>query len=141
MPAKVKKSLNTIFMERTKHIYRHQEERAAKLGVALDYSRDELRAFVKHRLGVAPGCYYCGSLLNELNFSFDHKQPVSRGGTFLLDNLCCCCESCNLAKHDLTESEYAQLLNVICTWTEEARKRFLARLRFGGNAFRPKRKS
>ena len=50
-------------------------------------------------------CYYCGEPLGR-SYHVDHKQPLSRGGSNDRSNLCCACPSCNLRKHDATESEF-----------------------------------
>jgi hypothetical protein len=44
-----------------------------------------LRAVVTEALA-AVTCPYCGWTLTEANFSFDHHNPISRGGDFSIGN-------------------------------------------------------
>jgi len=48
-------------------------------------------------------CAYCGSpgLLHA-----DHRIPVARGGSGLIENILPACASCNLRKHIMTEEEF-----------------------------------
>ncbi len=51
-------------------------------------------------------CIYC---LNPIEFgkdSLEHKQPLSRGGTNIYENLAIACQRCNCRKHNKTEIEY-----------------------------------
>lgn len=50
-------------------------------------------------------CAYCGCKLNELNYSVDHLQPKSKGGTNEEENLFLCCKSCNSRKKNRTLEE------------------------------------
>lgn len=50
-------------------------------------------------------CRYCGEFLEPGQRTIDHIIPVSRGGTDAVENLCCCCRSCNSAKRDRTPQE------------------------------------
>lgn len=49
-------------------------------------------------------CQYCGKTGGKLEV--DHKLPVSRGGTSLIDNLVTACRHCNRQKRDKTANEY-----------------------------------
>src|SRR5262245_15111195 len=57
-----------------------------------------------------------------------------------LRHLRVCCADCNLAKYDLEAVEYHQLLDLVQQWPAPVRRRFLALLKFGGSAFRPRNK-
>lgn len=50
-------------------------------------------------------CVYCGSGLNE-GLHLDHKQPISRGGEHVRENVHLTCAACNLQKHAKTHAEY-----------------------------------
>jgi 5-methylcytosine-specific restriction endonuclease McrA len=43
---------------------------------------------------------YCSDRITEENRSFDHIDPVSRGGEHSLANLVVCCQACNSGKRD-----------------------------------------
>lgn len=45
-------------------------------------------------------CAYCATPITEENRSFDHIEPVSRGGEHGLSNIVVCCQSCNSGKKD-----------------------------------------
>lgn len=45
-------------------------------------------------------CFYCGRKMNKNNKTFDHITPVKKGGSDTVDNLVCCCNSCNQIKKD-----------------------------------------
>ena len=55
----------------------------------------------------ATRCYYCRQVFgpNELR-TFDHKIPISRGGSNKPGNLVVACEECNNEKADLTHDEF-----------------------------------
>ena len=51
-------------------------------------------------------CIYC---LNPIEFGKDnleHKQPLTRGGTNIYNNLAVACQKCNYRKHTKTEEEF-----------------------------------
>lgn len=56
-------------------------------------------------------CYYCGIAKEEAyrindRMSIDHRTPLNRGGDNSAENMVLACETCNRAKHDMTEAEY-----------------------------------
>lgn len=57
-----------------------------------------------------PYCRYCGISLEPNTVWFDHKMPHSRGGADSLDNLCPCCEHCNVLKGVMSELEFMSFL-------------------------------
>ncbi len=73
-------------------------------------------------------CEYEQIELSENDAGFDHDIPISRGGSFGLENIVICSKVHNTSKGDLTGSEYKQLLKLIRTW-EDSGEKFLARLR------------
>ena len=52
---------------------------------------DLLALYVQH----GKRCVYCGS---TDDISFDHKEPLSKGGANTIDNLALACKSCNSSK-------------------------------------------
>jgi 5-methylcytosine-specific restriction endonuclease McrA len=64
---------------------------------------------VINEFGLKPKCYLTGEEL-DLNkprtYQFDHKIPISRGGTNNLDNLGICTSLANRAKSDQTPDEF-----------------------------------
>ncbi len=43
-------------------------------------------------------CAYCGSRPGSDRLHVDHLVPVSKGGSYNIENLCCACETCNSRK-------------------------------------------
>ena len=58
-------------------------------------------------------CVYCGYLSSPTHegdkrlavLSIDHILPQARGGASSVDNMCCCCRTCNQSKGDRTPEE------------------------------------
>lgn len=69
-------------------------------------------------------CYYCERPLNTrriarrgdrnkgLDFTTDHKIPLSRGGPDISSNRVPCCFRCNQVKGDLTDKEFKEFVKV-----------------------------
>lgn len=53
-------------------------------------------------------CAYCGR--DDVPLTFDHRVPLSRGGSHDPDNLILACRSCNSRKHTQSEIEFRALL-------------------------------
>ena len=51
-------------------------------------------------------CAYCGCPLTLATVTYDHKQPLSRGGRHAAANLLPACRSCNASKGTLTDQEF-----------------------------------
>jgi 5-methylcytosine-specific restriction endonuclease McrA len=119
---------------RCRHIFRHQRDRAKKVGAALDYDLAALRNHVREALKSA--CPYCGEAMRPTSFGLDHGTPTSRGGAHSRSNLVVCCKACNERKGALTEDEFRLLLMCLGALPDEARRDVLARLRAGGRRMR-----
>src|SRR5262245_60540534 len=106
-----RRTTHQIIMRRTIDIFRHQKDRAKKLGKQLSYNLSDIRAMLDEPF--AMNCIYCNDTLTPKNFSYDHAIPVSRGGTFDIHNLRVCCDRCNQTKGRLTGTEFYKLLNLL----------------------------
>jgi len=95
--------LNSILMKRSAAIYRHQTERAGKV---LTYTLGNFRA----KIAGAEHCLYCKTELHPSTFGADHQIPLSRLGSWELDNIGICCMDCNMVKGPLTADEFTALL-------------------------------
>src|SRR5579859_5380573 len=52
-------------------------------------------------------CFYCNKLIEQANWSIDHKVPKARGGSIAASsNLIGCCVACNHLKDILTFDEF-----------------------------------
>src|SRR5205085_833447 len=100
-----------LMMRRTANIHRHQVLRAAKAGHQLDYTLDELRAWVRQRLHTP--CPYCGQELKAANLSVDHEVPTSRDGSWSGQNIRIVCDRCNQIKGALTTAEFSELTTLL----------------------------
>jgi CRISPR/Cas system Type II protein with McrA/HNH and RuvC-like nuclease domain len=67
-------------------------------------------------------CCYCGSSTEEPDviLEVDHIEPVSKGGTDVIDNLVTSCQRCNRGKTNVLLSDIPQTL---VTKIEEVKKR------------------
>lgn len=90
-------------LDRCKSTLKSQRTRARKYGAEIDYTAEQLLALVSL-------CRYCGDRITVSQLNFDHRIPVSRGGSWSLDNLAALCARCNRRKGALTEAEYHALL-------------------------------
>src|SRR5688500_10175894 len=75
---------------------------------ASDVGADALRGIVA---AADSKCYYCGEqvqcfIKKSAPVGFDHKTPLCRGGQHSAENLCVCCQGCNVRKGIRTEQEY-----------------------------------
>jgi 5-methylcytosine-specific restriction endonuclease McrA len=119
-----------VMMRRTANIHRHQVLRAAKTGQQLDYTLDQLRAWVRKHLDTP--CPSCGQPLKAANISVDHETPTSRAGGYGRANIRFLCLRCNQIKGALTANEFTELTTLLSTWPSEAAASVLRRLRAGG---------
>lgn len=68
----------------------------------------------------------------------DHRQPLERGGTNDLSNLCLAHRDANLAKGAMTDGEFRSLLALVEAWPDGGRC-LLRRLRQSGMMFAKRR--
>ena len=73
-------------------------------------------------------CLYSGDEIPEKSLEVDHNIPVSREGSFNIDNLVITSKLHNRAKGDLTGEEYCQFMELLQTWPEKAYWSVLNRL-------------
>jgi 5-methylcytosine-specific restriction endonuclease McrA len=59
----------------------------------------------------AKSCYYCGIKTNAL--TFDHIQPLTKGGAHTLDNLIMACAPCNSRKHAKDPHIFARQIGLL----------------------------
>lgn len=123
-----------VFQARSANIFRHQKELAAKAGRTLDYDLGGLRGIIAESVGMI--CAYAGEMITERNFSLDHDVPISRGGSFGLENLRVVSMRGNETKGKLTRPEYVALLCSLDMMGAEAKQDVLRRMRAGGKMLR-----
>lgn len=58
-------------------------------------------------------CWYCGTQLDDSNYTIDHVQPTSRGGNNELVNLVPACNTCNSTKGAKNPAQFRQYLTRI----------------------------
>jgi len=64
-------------------------------------------------------CYLTNDLIPIAKIELDHRVPVSRGGSYSLDNLGITGKRWNAAKGNRTESEFKELLELISVWDDK----------------------
>src|SRR5277367_2081911 len=130
------------FKYATGKMYHHMQERffpPKHKGIKLIYKSklpftlEELRVWVKDEferwnLNGLMHCYYCNELISILTCSPDHRVPVSRNGSLNLDNLELLCKPCNIRKGKLTDTEYAELCELVKGWDDTGRRDLTGRL-------------
>lgn len=100
----------------------------------LPFDLAALREYIESRLGKP--CRYCREKLKPKTMACDHRTPVSRGGTWELKNCQAVCQSCNLAKGNLTSKEFEAVYAVLATIDPAAKRQFIGRLKAGASVAR-----
>ena len=117
---------------------RDKNKKLIRRGRSLPFDLEQLRAFVRGLcLENETTCSYCKKPLALKRVQWDHKIPISRGGTLELENLCPSCGDCNNVKGALTPSEFRALMEGLRTFPEPARRDILGRLRGKFRFLRP----
>ena len=98
-------------------------------------TRVEIQDWLESQLPLPFKCYLTGDDIIKSLIEADHKQPVSREGTFKLENIGLTSKQLNAAKGNMTEKEFRQLLSFIGKWEDEG-KGVLARLRTSNLMYR-----
>lgn len=84
-------------------------------------------------------CYLSNTIIPRDSAELDHKIPVSREGSFSLENVGVTTRYYNNAKGQMTEEEFRGLLGLLSTW-EDKGKNLLLRLIASNNRFTKKYK-
>ncbi|CAB4132175.1 HNHc domain containing protein [uncultured Caudovirales phage] len=80
-------------------------------------------------------CEYTGERVALKDIELDHKDPVSRGGSFKIWNLCVTSAKINQQKGNMNSMEFARLQDLLNDFDDDAKKDVLARLRAGSSRF------
>ena len=81
-----------------------------KLPVPHKITREELRGWYKQQTLF---CYWCQKRVTTANMHFDHKMPISKGGTNTVDNLVLSCSVCNYYKRNLHPDDWKALFEFL----------------------------
>jgi 5-methylcytosine-specific restriction endonuclease McrA len=121
----------SLVNKRAYSIFRSMLEKARdeKRDSEIDFDVEKLRAESRNCRGTA--CRWCGRTITAKNFSWDHRIPTSRGGTYSFENLQLVCSVSNGQKGNMTVAEFSELLALIKVWDEKARADVLRRLGLG----------
>jgi 5-methylcytosine-specific restriction endonuclease McrA len=103
--------------------------RSKKYEVDCNITLDELRQLALDSYGTQ--CKYLQRTLKIDNMVFDHRIPISKGGTSNIDNIQVICKAANNIKGSLVESDLMILLNWLDTVSEELREDIRIRLAGG----------
>lgn len=68
-----------------------------------DYDKNQKRKKFNKYFGM---CWYCGTMLDVMNFETDYIFPKSKGGGNTIDNLAGTCSDCNRQKGSLLLEEF-----------------------------------
>jgi hypothetical protein len=113
----LRKRINAVYsrmQQRARPRYWKRGRNAGKLRVpgleVLSFTADDLWAKAVEMIGPSgvTQCYYCRAIgrpafpIDLANIVFDHYEPLSRGGSWDLDNIRGCCEVCNREKGEFS---------------------------------------
>jgi hypothetical protein len=76
-------------------------------------------------------CEYTNELVKIADIQIDHRTPVSRGGSFGVENLAITTAQSNQRKGSLIEAEFKELLSLLDNFEPVAKTDVLTRLRRG----------
>jgi hypothetical protein len=127
------KRVSQILLKRSASIYNGMKARAAKVYIKMPFTLAEFRDWLDRRFA-GDGeafCDYSGEMILVEDFSVDHGQPISRGGTFGLSNLVLCSARENLRKGNMTREEYAQFKQHVECYAPEVQAAIWKRLEIG----------
>jgi len=100
--------------EKIKNFARNRE---TKVMTEKPFTVDDIIA--KH--GESPRCYLTGQAIDiyqPKTYAFDHKVPVSRGGSNSIENLGICTRRANAAKTDMTPDELYEFCRQVIAYKE-----------------------
>ena len=80
-------------------------------------------------------CEYTNELAKIADIQIDHRTPISRGGSFGIENLAITSGKTNQHKSELTSDEFLELLDLLNSFDVVAKTNVLSRLRSGGRVF------
>ena len=76
-------------------------------------------------------CEYTNELVKIADIQIDHRTPISRGGSFGVENLAITSGKTNQHKGSLIQSEFKELLSLLDSFDPVAKTDVLTRLRRG----------
>jgi 5-methylcytosine-specific restriction endonuclease McrA len=103
--------------------------RSKKYGVECNVTLEELRQLAYDSYGTE--CKYLKRVLKIDNMVFDHRIPISKGGSSNIENIQVICKAANNIKGSLVESDLVILLNWLDTVSEDLREDIRIRLAGG----------
>lgn len=119
--------LEIAFLSRTSQIYsamkarfkekRNKRNKIIRVGRELPFSRMDFQDWMLKELGGNPNgtcrCEYCNIPLDAMNFTVDHRDPVSQDGELGLHNLAPACGPCQKLKGKLSRKTFAWLVKAL----------------------------
>ena len=96
--------------ERVKSLNKGSGRRNGKAGKIIDNASPIRIEDIEQLYNNDNSCFYCKIPLILQEVVFDHKIPLSRGGTHSIENLCICCSDCNNLKNTRTELEFRNFI-------------------------------
>ena len=69
-------------------------------------------------------CHYSGKPIVNAEVNFDHAIPVSRGGSFKLNNIVPTTSKMNGLKGEMLDTDFKELLILAGTWTDKGKALF-----------------
>lgn len=101
------------------------KRRASKRGVPFTLSRDQFRTLTKQN------CFYCGSQPSQIissgkqqvngEYVYNGIDRIDSSGGYTPENTRPCCKHCNIAKHEMSETEFYAWIEKVANHTMGAR--------------------
>ena len=137
----LKSQFDTIAKQKAANFRSHCLARADKLGIdrASVPMPKEIETWLltyESRLEVSRKrlylrCEYTSELVKIVDIQIDHRTPISRGGSFGIENLAITSAKSNQHKGALTKSEFLELLQLLNSFEQVSKTDVLTRLRRG----------
>ena len=124
----IDKMVNRL-MKRLDGVKSSMVSRSKKLGVECTITLEDIRELALEAYGTQ--CKYSGRVLKLDNMVFDHRIPISKGGTSNRDNIQVISKFSNNMKGSLEETHFRMLLEWLDTVPEELKKDVSIRLAHG----------
>lgn len=85
-------------------------------------SRQEIQDWLES--GIPYRCYLTNDFLNKTTLQADHMEPVSRGGSFKLENIGLTSKRYNQVKGEMTVPEFKDLMQLVKSWEDKGESLF-----------------
>jgi 5-methylcytosine-specific restriction endonuclease McrA len=125
--------IERILNKRSSAIYGGMKARSNKQAMVMPFTLATFRTWLDTKFDIdgSARCEYSGELLLAENFSVDHRDPISRGGSFDINNLALCTEKHNLRKGNMNYQEYKYFMLHVSGYVHDVQAAIWRKLEVG----------